>query len=208
MPRTGLTAAELHARALDVAEEEIRRVGAGRLRLTDVARRLELSHAALYKHFRDKESLLDAISERWLHRVEAELGRIAEKEKKTAQVRLNEWFLTLHRLKREKVSLDPELYRAFDMAAEKARPFVLAHLETSFAQLERIVADGMAEGYLRCRTASRGALILFEGTMAFHHPRLVLDRILEDRVPALKAVLKTLLAGMSLKDSRPKRRGS
>ncbi len=195
MPRTGLTAEELHDRALDAAEEEIRRSGAARMKLTDVARRMELSHAALYKHFADKEALMDGVSERWLSRIDNELEKVAAKNK-SAEARISEWFLSLHRLKRDKVSRDPELFAAFNMSAEKTRPFVMDHLNTTQSQLRRMCADALKDGVFRNRSAQACATALFEGTIAFHHPRLVVENLGENREAGLRALLKVLFAGL------------
>lgn len=197
MPRTGLNAKELYLKALDAAEEEIRRNGVERLKLTDVARGLGVSHAALYNHFTDKEAMLDAVSKRWLDRIDQELAKITVKSK-PAESRLTEWFLMLHKMKREKVLADPKLYGAFNMSAAKTRPFVQAHLQTTFTQLEQMISEGMASGEFKCKNAAVGAQVLFEGTAAFHHPRIVLDMIDTDRVASFKALLKVLLAGLKV----------
>ncbi|MDV6235884.1 TetR/AcrR family transcriptional regulator [Leptospira ellisii] len=195
MPRTGLTPEELYNKTLDAAEDEIRRNGVERLKLTDIARDLNVSHAALYKLFLDKQALLDEVSKRWLDRIDRTLERISDKEEPVDSV-LTEWFLTLHSMKREKVLSDPKLFGAFNLSSEKTRPFVVNHLTTMFRLLEKLVSKGMESGRFRCADSREGAKILFEGTAAFHHPRIVLERIEEERVPALKAVLKTLLDGL------------
>ena len=195
MPRTGLSQEELKERALDAAEAEIRKGGALRVRLTDVAREVGVSHAALYKLFDDREALLDAVSARWLERIDLELEEIAGSARPPLQ-RLRAWFLALHRYKREKVLADPQLYAAFDLAAQRTRPFVQSHLENSKRQLERMVAAARAEGLLRCKSTPAGARLLYLGTAAFHHPRMVLQGLHEDREPDLRAVLDALLEGL------------
>lgn len=194
MPKTGLTAKELYEKALDAAEDEIRRNGVERLRVIDVARHLKISHAAIYKLFADKESLLDAVSKRWLDSVDQELSRIAAK-KGAGEVLLVEWFLTLHQLKREKAVSDPQLFAAFNVAAKKTRPFIATHLKTMFDQLEKIIKAAVKSGDFKCEDAKLAAEILFEATMAFHHPRMVLEAVNTDRTAILKQVLTTLIAG-------------
>ena len=71
MPKTGLTAAEIRDKALDVTIEQIRRYGFDKVRLVDIAKDLGVSHAALYTHFADRGALLDAVSERWLNALES-----------------------------------------------------------------------------------------------------------------------------------------
>lgn len=195
MPRTGLTAKALREKALDTAEKIICKTGAGKFRLTDVARRLEVSHAALYKHFADKESLLDGVSRRWLDGIDRELAAIAAKTSTTGE-RLTNWFLALHRLKRQKILSEPELYAVFGTAADRMRPFVENHLRTAIQQLESMISSGMDNGELRKGDPKAVAMLLFEATAAFHHPRLVHEGIHRDRTKALKSILSTLIAGL------------
>ena len=63
MPRTGLTASEIKEKAIDLTIEKMRANGFDKVRLTDVAKSLGVSHAALYSHFKDKTALFDAVSE-------------------------------------------------------------------------------------------------------------------------------------------------
>jgi AcrR family transcriptional regulator len=196
MPRTGLTQEELKRAALDAAEAAIRRHGIERFRLVDVAEHLQVSHAALYKVFRDKSALMDAVSDRWLVDIEAQLQGIARR-KGPAGRKLRDWFMRLHLLKLKKVKADPELYAAFDAAASRARPFIQRHLTVMQGQLEKILADGMASGDFARTRAKSMAQALFLGTAAFHHPRFVLEHMHEDRVPQLRKVLDLLLAGTS-----------
>ncbi|XDD50839.1 TetR family transcriptional regulator [Leptospira sp. WS92.C1] len=198
MPRTGLTPEELYNKALDSTEEEIRKNGVERLKLTDIARELNVSHAALYKLFLDKQALLDEVSKRWLDRIDRELERISAKNEPIDSV-LTEWFLTLHSMKREKVLSDPRLFGAFNLSAAKTRPFVVSHLTNMSGLLEKLIEKGMSSGMFYCSSAKEGAKILFEGTASFHHPKLVLEFIEEDRISSLKVLLKTLIAGLKTK---------
>ena len=98
MPRTGWTPEELKQKALDAAELVIRKSGFERTKLTDVARDLGISHAALYKHFASKEELLDGVTGRWLEQLDRALEAVT-RGPGTVPERLKTWFLTLHRLK-------------------------------------------------------------------------------------------------------------
>ncbi len=72
MPRTGLTSEQLKAKAIDCAIAQMKLVGFQRVTLSDIAKDLGVSHAALYGHFADKSALFDAVSERWLLKIDAE----------------------------------------------------------------------------------------------------------------------------------------
>ncbi|EQA46557.1 transcriptional regulator, TetR family [Leptospira broomii serovar Hurstbridge str. 5399] len=195
MPRTGLSPEELKQVALDSAEKMIRKFGFDKTHLVDIAKEIGVSHPILYRLFPDKAALIDAVSERWLNRIDDELAKIVSK-KGSSKSRLHAWFLTLHRLKREKVSMDPELYRAFNSSAELRRPIVVRHLETTMNQLVSILESGVRTGEFSKKDPKLLANLLFHGMITFHHPKMVLDHLDFDRELLLKQVLDLLLAGI------------
>src|SRR3979490_1904810 len=131
MPRTGLTSDEIKEKALASAEANIRRYGIEKFRLNDVAKDLGVSHVALYNHFPDKSAIVDVVSEKWLNSIDQTLQRVCEKDKDPCE-RIVDFFVKLNQLKREKVQKDPELFKVFNLAAERVKPFVVNHLKIQF----------------------------------------------------------------------------
>lgn len=202
MPRTGLTAEEIKGRAVEETVALMREVGFEKVRLSDVARRLDVSHAALYIHFADKEALLDAVSDHWLRHIDETQEAICH-QAKPASERIEAWFLNLHRLKRRRFLDDPELYRAFDFAAEKKKAFVKRHLQTAHRQLRDLVQQAMGEGSIAEQDAGRVSQILFEAMAAFHHPKMVVAHIEEKRETLLHDTFRLLLRGLSVQTIPP-----
>jgi AcrR family transcriptional regulator len=195
MPKTGLSSGEMKEKALQITEEKIRRYGFEKFRLTDIAKELKVSHAALYNHFPDKAALLDAISERWLTRIDTALAHIAAKPGSPRQLIL-EWFLAYHECKKEKVLKDPELFKSFNMAAELHKPFIIQHLQNLHAQLNALVQKALDAGEIANQSPETASRLLLEATVSFHHPRMVLDHKDEDRQPLLKNLVAVLLDGL------------
>ena len=198
MPRTGLTAEDIREKAIDATLAKMREVGFEKVRLTDIARKLKVSHAALYSHFKDKSDLLDAVSERWLLTLDKTLESICCQRKDPCE-KIHAWALAIHRAKIEKVSHDPELYRAFDMAAVQSKPFVKLHLETMHRQLLGLVKEAIAKRGLRDVNPESMTKIILEATAGFHHPRLVAQHIGKKRGPLLRQVIDSMLKGLDLK---------
>ena len=194
MPRIGLSAPTVRAKAIDITLAHMRRHGFDRVRLRDVASELGVSHVALYAHFADKAALLDAVTERWLDEVNAALAAIATSQSLPVD-KIRAWFVTFYRLKRERVLRDPELYRAFDAAAQGQKPVIAAHLATLKAQLLALVEG--AAGQLGSEGAHEKAALLFEATTSFHHPKLVAERCTEDREAVLLRILDIVLLGFA-----------
>jgi len=198
MPRTGLTAEDIRDRAIDATVVKMREVGFEKVRLTDIAKELGVSHAALYSHFTDKSDLLDAVSERWLLALDKKLEAVCRKKKDPCE-KIQAWALTLHRAKVEKVSRDPELYRAFDMAAVESKPFVKDHLENMHRQLSGLVVEAIEQSGLRNADPEAITEIILAATSAFHHPRLVAQYIEQKREKLMSQVIDTILEGLGLK---------
>ena len=141
----GSAAADTRARILDAAERVLRRHGAEKLPVVDVARALGMSHANIYRHFASRTALHDALVERWLAQITEPLAAIAARNAPAAE-RLQAWVLALIAIKRRKVLADPELFEAYHAAAEAARGALDAYRAQSRRDLGRIVRDGVATG--------------------------------------------------------------
>ncbi len=194
MPRIGLSAPAVRAKAIDITLAQMRRHGFERVRLRDVASELGVSHVALYAHFTDKAALLDAVTERWLDDVNAALAAIGS-SRRSPVGKIRAWFVTFYRLKRERMLRDPELYRAFDAAAQGNKPVIAVHLATLRGQLLALVEGAAAQ--LGADSAHDKAALLFEATTAFHHPKLVAERCTEDREAVLLQILDAMLIGIA-----------
>lgn len=198
MPRTGLTAEQIKEKAIEATLTKMREVGFEKVRLTDIAKELGVSHAALYTHFKDKSDLLDAVSKLWLDKLDENLESIC-RERKDPCEKIRDWARAIHRAKVEKVRLDPELFNAFDMASQQFKPFVKRHLENLHRQLLALVGEAVADRKLPNRDAEAMTDIISASVMAFHHPRLVALHIEKERESLLDQVIDSVLKGLDLK---------
>ena len=199
MPRTGLSALEIKNKAVDATMVKMRQVGFDKVRLTDVAKELGLSHAALYAHFEDKSALFDAVSERWLLQIDESLAAVCRRPGKDPAEKILAWMLTLHRAKVAKIQHDPELYKSFDLSSSLEKAYVRHHLHTMHAQLVELAREAISRRRLRDADPDAIALVLHESMMAFHHPKLVAQHVHEKREPLLRVVLDSVLKGLDLK---------
>jgi AcrR family transcriptional regulator len=196
MPKTGLTAAEIRDKALDVTLEQMRRHGFDRVRLVDIAKDLGVSHAALYSHFADRGALLDAVSERWVTALESSLEAVCRKDKDPL-AKIHEWFQKLYRTKRDKMLNDPELYKSFNFAAEERKSLYTSHLTRMSGQPTRLVEEAVARKKLTRYPVEATVAVLFETTTGFHNLKLVAQHVHEKREPLLKQVLDVVIEGLS-----------
>lgn len=177
MARTGLTAVELKEKAIQTALTQMRLYGYEKVRLSDVAKAMGISHAALYPHFKDKSELLDAVIEQWLMQVEL-CGASIVRSDNAPRRRLLKWSVDLYQMKRKRALDDPAPFHAFDLASSLHKPFVASHVEKMTQQLKEIIED---LGPLSQGTPSENARLFYLATVAFHHPTLVAQTANHDR---------------------------
>jgi len=156
-------------RVLEATEDVLRRYGPAKATVVDVARALGVSHGSVYRHFRTKAALREAVTERWLDQAQDELSAIA-RAKGPAPDRLREWLATLFAAKRHKAGDDPELFATYLSLADENSATVARHIETMIDHLTKIVEIGIANGEFRNSDARRVAKSLWSATAHFHDP--------------------------------------
>lgn len=196
MPKTGLTSRQIREKIIILAEKKIKNYGFHRFTLTDLARDLNISQAALYKHVTGKEALLDLISQKWLTRIDDELEKISEEQLKPDKL-IVKWFINYYTLTKKKIKNDPEIYKTFNMLAQAEKHFVQNHLSRINKQLTLLVERASKQGKLTKQPVSKVVDLLLESTTMFHHPRLMVEQKEKDRTEELTLLVNTILAGLT-----------
>ena len=182
-------------RILDAAEAVLRRHGAEKTNVVDVARALDMSHGNIYRHFPSKQALINAVALRWLHAVIEPLDAIAKNRSRPATKRLAAWFDKLREIKQRKVLDDPELFQVHHQIVSQVPDVVAEHVATLVRHLELIITDGIESGEFSSRLdPATSARAFLQATAAFHHPALLLQN--RPQEADAKALFKLLLAGL------------
>jgi AcrR family transcriptional regulator len=186
-------------RILDATEQVLRRHGADKANVVDVARVLGMSHGNVYRHFPSKKALLEAVAVRFACAMAAPLEAIVRDAGRPASQRLAEWAETLRAAKRRRLEADPELFRVYFDIVALAAGAVQAHVAELAGQLARIVRDGVSSGEFPPGVdPARAARALLQATSAFHHPALILRAPPAD-ADELRTVVALLTAGLRAK---------
>jgi AcrR family transcriptional regulator len=196
MPRTGLSGTEVRNRAVELTILKIREEGFEHIRLIDIAKDIGVSHVALYSYFPDKSALLDAVSEQWLSDLDRELEHICQSAEPVGD-KIRNYFVTLHRTKRDRVRLEPELYKAFNISSIHMKPFVIRHLQSMENQVLRLTQEAEKNDLLTAIAPEQAKDILVEATFRFTEPQSVQQFSAEDREPLLTTMITTLLNGFA-----------
>ncbi|CAM5602359.1 TetR family transcriptional regulator [Streptomyces canus] len=156
-------------RILEATEEVLRRHGPAKATVVDVARALGVSHGSVYRHFRTKAALREAVTKRWLDRTTGVLAGIVEADR-DPEARLREWLAALFEAKRRKAGDDPELFATYTVLTGENVEAVVEHLTELTDQLTRVVQDGIDAGTFTVTAPATTALALFQATARFHDP--------------------------------------
>ncbi|NUW41949.1 TetR family transcriptional regulator [Nonomuraea rhodomycinica] len=158
-------------RILEATEEVLRRHGPAKATVVDVARALGVSHGSVYRHFRTKTALREAVTQRWLDRTSMALsGVVAGSE--PPGTRLRRWLAELFAAKRRKVGDDPELFATYMVLVGESSAVVNRHRADLTGQLARIIHEGLERGEFAPAGASPEVLAraVFDATGRFHDP--------------------------------------
>ncbi|MGI5454660.1 TetR family transcriptional regulator [Streptomyces sp. CA-249302] len=157
-------------RILAATEEVLRRHGPAKATVVDVARALGVSHGSVYRHFRTKAALREAVTKRWLDLTTELLAEIAGATERDPEARLREWLAALFAAKRRKAGGDPELFATYSVLAEDAGEVVSGHLAELTGQLTEILRAGVRAGTFAVEDPETAARALFQATACFHDP--------------------------------------
>lgn len=190
MARPKINADDISARLIAAAEALLEETGGRRLVLSDVAARVGLSQSYAHRFFATKADLIRALAARWFEEVEATSTRIAHGPG-APEARIENWLLTLLRLKRDRFDENPALFRAYLDLAAGHPDLIAAHTAHLHADLAGIVED-----LVGTEDAPKATLVIEDATLLFRTPQSIArhrERATDD---AARAVLGAVLAGL------------
>lgn len=156
-------------RILEATEEVLRRHGPAKATVVDVARALGVSHGTVYRHFRTKAALREAVTKRWLDRTSEQLSGFAA-EDGDPRDRLRDWLSGLFDAKRSKAGDDPELFATYMILAGEAGDVGNEHITELIGQLTVIIRAGVEAGVFTAPDPAVAARAVFHATGRFHDP--------------------------------------
>lgn len=182
-------------RILEATEEVLRRHGPAKATVVDVARALGVSHGSVYRHFRTKAALREAVTKRWLDRTSDALSTIAA-EDRDPETRARDWLRGLFEAKRRKAGDDPELFATFTVLTDEATGVVADHITDLMTQLTGIIRAGTEEGVFTAPDPESAARAVFQATGRFHDPGYAREWRQPEIETELEAVVDLLLRGL------------
>ncbi|MEV5610175.1 TetR family transcriptional regulator [Streptomyces sp. NPDC052225] len=183
-------------RILAATEEVLRRHGAAKATVVDVARALGVSHGSVYRHFRTKAELRGAVTKRWLDRTTGLLAAVVAGDE-APPAKLRHWLSALFDAKRHKAGDDPELFATYTVLTTENGGVVDTHIAELVGQLGEILQEGVTQGEFEIADLPVTARAVFEATAHFHDPVHAPEWQRPDAEQAFDAVVSLVLRGLT-----------
>ena len=194
-------AAATRLRILEVAEGLFRTLGYQKTAVADIARELGMSPANVYRFFASKSAINEAITDRLLGGITAELEAIAEGPGAAAD-RLRGMLRLLHARHLALFFSQKRMHDMVSAAMSEHWGVIAAFIERIEAAMGRVVADGTARGEFAPLDPATTARLLKQATLCWTHPVLISDaldkRITDEAQLAgeLEGMLDLLIRGL------------
>lgn len=185
-------------RILETARDLIRRFGGTKTNVVDIAQAMGLSHSVIYRHFRSKAEIFDALAAATMAE-EAALAETFVQADAPATERLAALVLTLHRNKRAKFADDPEMHALYRRIVEERPDLVADYARRMTGLLRLILADGVARGEFAPMDLDAAAGAVRDAFTVFVHPAHVeaATKAGRDQEAGLQTLMGLVLGGLA-----------
>jgi AcrR family transcriptional regulator len=187
---------------LEMAKAHLRRFGEDKMTIVDIARGLSMSHANIYRFFKNKAEILDAIIEEWLGRTESLIEEVALRPGSSAE-RLETLVVELHRRKRKKLLEDAEVYESFRRVIQRRPKVVASYRKLRLETIVKFIQEGVDSGEFDLSGADAEEMgAIFEDAMTlFLNPSVLAANMHQEGMEwRARKVVRHMVAGFT---SRP-----
>jgi AcrR family transcriptional regulator len=164
------------ARIEETAERLFRTLGYQKTAVADIARELGMSPANIYRFFPSKSAINEAIAQRILGAMLAEIESIAEGPG-TAATRLRRIFSRMFEMKIEVFFQERRLHDMVGAAMDEHWGVIERHIAGVHAALARVLVEGMTAGEFAARDAIKEAHTILHTMVPWNHPALIANCI-------------------------------
>jgi AcrR family transcriptional regulator len=168
------TQAVTRARIADAAERLFRTLGYQKTAVADIARECGMSPANVYRFFASKSAINEAITQRLLTGIVAEIEAIAQGPG-TAEARLRDTMRVMHQRDIGLFISEKRMHDMVTAAMTEHWGVIERFIEGLVGVWARLLAEGMEAGDFRRRDPVQTALTLKQCTMLWMHPMLIAD---------------------------------
>ncbi len=156
-------------RILAAAAEHLRRHGARRFTVVDVADAAGMTHPNVYRYFTSKKALIDALVTNWLKPLEEQIETVIGAPDPVPD-KLERMITAISRAYRAAKADEPELFHAFVTATTESRAVSRKHRARIRKAFERVLEEGISAGVIAIRERARAQALLIDCCWRFIDP--------------------------------------
>ncbi len=186
--------ADTRERVVVVAERLFREIGYQKTTVADIARRLRMSPANVYRFFDSKRAIYEAVVMRLMGEVESAASTIAF-ETDPADRRLRRLLSTISKMNAERYTGDVKIHHMVAMAMEEDWKVCDAHFERIVGIITRVIDDGVREGVFEAADIPLAGMTTTTAMARFFHPQLIAQCVTKPG-PTLDQMVDFLLAAL------------
>lgn len=160
------------ARIEETAERLFRSMGYQKTAVADIARELGMSPANVYRFFPSKSAINEAIAQRTLGAMLAEIEGIARGEG-TATARLRRLFMRMFELKIEVFFGEKRLHDMVTAAMDEHWDVVERYIAGVHAEIGQVVSEGMRVGEFALNDPVKTTQTILHTMVPWNHPALI-----------------------------------
>lgn len=177
------------------AERLFREIGYQKTTVADIARRLRMSPANVYRFFDSKRAIYEAVATRLMGEVEAAATTIAF-ETDAPDRRLRRLLSTIHHMNAERYTGDEKIHQMVAMAIEEDWQVCDAHFERITGIVAKVLDDGVRAGVFHAPDVALAAMKTTTAMSRFFHPQLIAQCATKPG-PTLDQMVDFVLAALS-----------
>ena len=181
-------------RIVEAAEHLFKQFGYQKTTVADIAKKLGMSSANVYRYFDSKKAINESVALRLMGEVEQACRKIAV-EPSSASARLEKLLQTIHTMNKERYIQDVQMHEMVAAAMRDSWPIVRQHI----LNIDQIVADllrqGMASGEFVSSDVELTARCICTSMMRFSHPGLMIE-CKDMPLPTLEHMAKFVLRAL------------
>jgi len=190
---------DTRTRIVETAERYFREIGYQKTTVADIAKALRMSPANVYRFFDSKKAINEAVAERLMGEVEAELRLIAQGEGSAIE-RLRRLIVTHHQMNVARYTANVRMHEMVEAALTESWNVIQGHIERVNAIFQHVVRDGVASGEFTVEDPDGAAVCAKVALMRFFHPGLLLQ-CPEKPGPTLEAMTDFVLRALTARNA-------
>ncbi len=189
-------ARKTRALIVEVAERHFKRYGYAKTTIVEIASDCAMSHANVYRFFRNKADLADAVASLWIEKIVA-AGDAVVAGKGSARNRLAALAVELHRVKKRELLRAKHVHELFAISETNGRRPIEEYYRHVNAMLVRIVDEGKRSGEFAKVDSEKTAGLIHSALTKFFHPLLLEQFADRDLEPLLQSLMDLIVTGLA-----------